>query len=41
MNLIFHVALDEDVVIAQHDFKSTNDNDLAFKKGERLKVLQE
>ncbi|KAK0135529.1 Tyrosine-protein kinase Lck [Merluccius polli] len=31
----------EDVVIAQHDFKPTNDIDLAFKKGERLKVLRE
>lgn len=32
---------DDDVVIAQHDFKPTNKNDLPFKKGERLKVLQE
>ncbi|KAM4632895.1 tyrosine-protein kinase Blk [Polymixia lowei] len=31
----------EDIVVAHHDFKPTNDSDLAFKKGERLKVLQE
>ncbi|XP_071757626.1 tyrosine-protein kinase Blk [Centroberyx gerrardi] len=36
-----HVDNDEDVVVAQHDFKPTNDSDLPFKKGERLKVLQE
>ncbi|XP_064847827.1 tyrosine-protein kinase Blk [Oncorhynchus masou masou] len=32
---------DEDVVIALHDFKSTADNDLPFRKGERLQILQE
>lgn len=26
--------------VALHDFKSTNDGDLPFKKGEELKVLQ-
>uniref|UniRef100_A0AAQ5YBC9 Tyrosine-protein kinase n=1 Tax=Amphiprion ocellaris TaxID=80972 RepID=A0AAQ5YBC9_AMPOC len=32
----------EDVVfVAQHDFKATNDSDLPFRKGDRLKVLQE
>uniref|UniRef100_A0A7N6BX98 Tyrosine-protein kinase n=1 Tax=Anabas testudineus TaxID=64144 RepID=A0A7N6BX98_ANATE len=29
------------VFVAQHDFKATNDSDLPFKKGDRLKVLQE
>uniref|UniRef100_A0A3B4DBM3 Tyrosine-protein kinase n=1 Tax=Pygocentrus nattereri TaxID=42514 RepID=A0A3B4DBM3_PYGNA len=33
--------LDEDIVIAQHDFKPTNDSDLPFKKGEKLKIIQE
>ncbi|XP_037607593.1 tyrosine-protein kinase Blk [Sebastes umbrosus] len=32
---------DEVLFVAQHDFKATNDNDLTFKKGEKLKVLQE
>ncbi|XP_062857401.1 tyrosine-protein kinase Blk [Trichomycterus rosablanca] len=32
---------DEDIVIAQHDFKPANDNDLPFKKGEKLKIIQE
>ncbi|XP_046877199.1 tyrosine-protein kinase Blk isoform X2 [Hypomesus transpacificus] len=32
---------EDDIVIAQHDFKPTNDTDLPFKKGDRLKVLQE
>ncbi|XP_062406696.1 tyrosine-protein kinase Blk [Sardina pilchardus] len=32
---------DVDVVIAQYDFKPTNDTDLAFKKGDRLKVIQD
>ncbi|XP_029903455.1 tyrosine-protein kinase Blk [Myripristis murdjan] len=32
---------DDSVVVAQYDFKPINDSDLAFKKGERLKVLQE
>ncbi|XP_067097231.1 tyrosine-protein kinase Blk isoform X2 [Osmerus mordax] len=32
---------EENIVIAQHDFKPTNDSDLPFKKGDRLKVLQE
>ncbi|XP_062324131.1 tyrosine-protein kinase Blk isoform X2 [Osmerus eperlanus] len=32
---------EEDIVIAQHDFKPNNDSDLSFKKGDRLKVLQE
>ncbi|XP_067097229.1 tyrosine-protein kinase Blk isoform X1 [Osmerus mordax] len=33
--------VEENIVIAQHDFKPTNDSDLPFKKGDRLKVLQE
>uniref|UniRef100_A0A8B9KT84 Tyrosine-protein kinase n=1 Tax=Astyanax mexicanus TaxID=7994 RepID=A0A8B9KT84_ASTMX len=33
--------LDEDIVIAQHDFKPNNDSDLPFKKGEKLKIIQE
>ncbi|XP_046877200.1 tyrosine-protein kinase Blk isoform X3 [Hypomesus transpacificus] len=33
--------VEDDIVIAQHDFKPTNDTDLPFKKGDRLKVLQE
>ncbi|XP_071268579.1 tyrosine-protein kinase Blk [Salvelinus alpinus] len=32
---------DEDVAIALHDFKPTTDNDLPFKKGERLQILEE
>ncbi|XP_071000343.1 tyrosine-protein kinase Lck-like [Oncorhynchus clarkii lewisi] len=32
---------DEDVVIALHDFKPTMDQDLPFRKGERLQILQE
>ncbi|XP_014061707.2 tyrosine-protein kinase Blk [Salmo salar] len=32
---------DEDVVIALHDFKPTADNDLPFRKGEKLQILQE
>ncbi|XP_066563787.1 tyrosine-protein kinase Blk [Amia ocellicauda] len=32
---------DKDVVVAQHDFNPVNDHDLPFKKGEKLKVLQE
>ncbi|XP_054475115.1 tyrosine-protein kinase Blk [Anoplopoma fimbria] len=37
-----NTSLDNDYVfLAQHDFKGTNDNDLPFKKGDKLKVLQE
>ncbi|KAM9703868.1 tyrosine-protein kinase Blk [Menidia menidia] len=32
---------DETVFVAQHDFKATTNNDLSFKKGDKLKVLQE
>ncbi|CAN9507398.1 unnamed protein product [Ophioblennius macclurei] len=32
---------DDTLFVAQHDFKATNDRDLSFKKGDRLKVLQE
>ncbi|TNN82589.1 Tyrosine-protein kinase Blk [Liparis tanakae] len=35
-----HLDNDE-VFVAQHDFKGTNDSDLPFKKGDKLKVLQE
>ncbi|XP_070782315.1 tyrosine-protein kinase Blk isoform X2 [Enoplosus armatus] len=31
----------DDVFVAQHDFTGTNDSDLPFKKGDKLKVLQE
>ncbi|XP_056283407.1 tyrosine-protein kinase Blk [Pseudoliparis swirei] len=31
----------DEVFVAQHDFKGTNDSDLPFKKGDKLKVLQE
>ncbi|XP_020494544.2 tyrosine-protein kinase Blk [Labrus bergylta] len=31
---------DEAVFVALHDFKGTNDSDLPFKKGDKLKVLQ-
>ncbi|KAJ8008681.1 hypothetical protein DPEC_G00080940 [Dallia pectoralis] len=34
-------ASNKDIVIAQHNFTPTNDNDLAFKKGEHLQILQE
>uniref|UniRef100_A0A7N6FB83 Tyrosine-protein kinase n=1 Tax=Anabas testudineus TaxID=64144 RepID=A0A7N6FB83_ANATE len=36
-----HSNNDDIVFVAQHDFKATNDSDLPFKKGDRLKVLQE
>lgn len=29
------------VYVAQHNFKGTSDSDLPFKKGDKLKVLQE
>ncbi|XP_040919767.1 tyrosine-protein kinase Blk [Toxotes jaculatrix] len=32
---------DDTVFVAQHDFKANNDNELPFKKGDKLKVLQE
>ncbi|KAG7460755.1 hypothetical protein MATL_G00202130 [Megalops atlanticus] len=32
---------DKDVVIAQHDFIPVNNDDLGFKKGDKLKVLEE
>ncbi|XP_029966560.1 tyrosine-protein kinase Blk-like [Salarias fasciatus] len=32
---------DDTLFVAQHDFKATNDSDLPFKKGDKLKVLQE
>ncbi|KAK6297840.1 hypothetical protein J4Q44_G00324230 [Coregonus suidteri] len=32
---------DEDLVMALHDFKPTTDNDLPFRKGEKLQILQE
>ncbi|XP_034436056.1 tyrosine-protein kinase Blk [Hippoglossus hippoglossus] len=32
---------DDFVFVAQHDFKGNNENDLPFKKGDQLKVLQE
>uniref|UniRef100_A0A8C6Q4F5 Tyrosine-protein kinase n=1 Tax=Nothobranchius furzeri TaxID=105023 RepID=A0A8C6Q4F5_NOTFU len=35
------VCPDENVFVAQHDFKANNESDLAFKKGDRVKVLQE
>lgn len=36
-----HSENDDTVYVAQHDFNGTNDSDLPFKKGEKLKVLQE
>lgn len=35
------VSSDENVFVAQHDFKATNEMDLPFKKGDKLKVLKE
>jgi len=32
---------DEDIVIAQHDFQPASDTDLQFKKGDRLKIINE
>ncbi|XP_041832576.1 tyrosine-protein kinase Blk [Melanotaenia boesemani] len=32
---------EDSLFVAQHDFKATNDSDLSFKKGDKLKVLQE
>uniref|UniRef100_A0A673BQ04 Tyrosine-protein kinase n=1 Tax=Sphaeramia orbicularis TaxID=375764 RepID=A0A673BQ04_9TELE len=37
----FYLSIDDTVYVAQHDFKGTNDSDLPFIKGEKLKVLQE
>ncbi|XP_068432680.1 tyrosine-protein kinase Blk [Clinocottus analis] len=31
----------DEVFVAQHDFQATNDSDLPFKKGDKLKVLKE
>ncbi len=38
---VLFLSQDDTVFVAQHDFKPTNDSDLPFKKGDRLKVLQE
>lgn len=40
-NCSLYLSLDDVVYVAQHDFKATNDSDLPFKKGDKLKVLQE
>lgn len=32
---------DEDVVIAQYDFQPASENDLQFKKGDRLRIIKE
>ncbi|XP_026102334.1 tyrosine-protein kinase Blk-like [Carassius auratus] len=32
---------DEDIVIAQYDFQPASDSDLQFKKGDRLKIINE
>uniref|UniRef100_A0A3Q0R4E3 Tyrosine-protein kinase n=1 Tax=Amphilophus citrinellus TaxID=61819 RepID=A0A3Q0R4E3_AMPCI len=40
-NFVLFFSLDDTLFIAQHDFKPTNDSDLPFKKGDKLKVLQE
>ncbi|XP_030626619.1 tyrosine-protein kinase Blk [Chanos chanos] len=32
---------DDDIVVAQHDFQPANESDLPFKKGEKLKIVQE
>uniref|UniRef100_A0AAY4B0Q1 Tyrosine-protein kinase n=1 Tax=Denticeps clupeoides TaxID=299321 RepID=A0AAY4B0Q1_9TELE len=36
----FHRETEDDMVVAQYDFQPTNETDLPFKKGDRLKVLQ-
>ncbi|XP_020570205.1 tyrosine-protein kinase Blk [Oryzias latipes] len=36
-----NTSLDNDVFVAQHDFKATNGSDLSFKKGDKLKILHE
>ncbi|XP_053300826.1 tyrosine-protein kinase Blk [Pleuronectes platessa] len=36
-----HLENDDYVFLALHDFEGSNDNDLPFKKGDQLKVLQE
>ncbi|XP_017282764.1 tyrosine-protein kinase Blk [Kryptolebias marmoratus] len=36
-----HSVNDEIVFVAQHDFKASSETELPFKKGEKLKVLQE
>ena len=40
-NSLLFLSLDDIMYVAQHDFKATNDSDLPFRKGDRLKVLQE
>uniref|UniRef100_A0A3Q0R1X6 Tyrosine-protein kinase n=1 Tax=Amphilophus citrinellus TaxID=61819 RepID=A0A3Q0R1X6_AMPCI len=40
-NFVLFFSLDDTLFIAQHDFKPTNDSDLPFKKGDKLKVLQD
>lgn len=40
-NCLLYLSLEDIVFVAQHDFKATNDSDLPFKKGDKLKVLQE
>lgn len=38
---LLYLFLDDILFVALHDFTATNDSDLPFKKGDRLKVLQE
>ena len=37
--LILNVLSEDDIVVAQYDFKPSAETDLPFKKGEKLKVL--
>lgn len=39
--LIKYLFSDEDIVVAQHDFQPASDRDLQFKKGDRLKIINE
>lgn len=39
--LIKYFFSDEDIVVAQHDFQPASDRDLQFKKGDRLKIINE
>ncbi len=46
VNQIFELHIltffsDEDIVVAQHDFQPASDRDLQFKKGDRLKIINE
>lgn len=38
---LLYLTLDDALFVAQHDFKANDNSHLPFKKGDKLKVLQE